>query len=436
MQEHQSAIVTDQTLRHFLFLQGPHGPFFSQLAKMLQRTSAKTSRIGFNAGDRAFWRDKGSFTAFQNPHADWPAFLEDYVESEKVTDIVLYGDVRPIHAEALAMARTKGIRAHTFEEGYLRPYWVTYERGGTNGHSRLMRMSVAEMSAKLDQSDADTETPPAHWGDMRQHIFYSAIYHWFLLAFRGRYENYQGHRKQPLSVETLAYTKRLVLMPFFAVDRWQATQRIRMGGYPYHLALLQLEHDASFQAHSTLKDNEEFIDILMQGFAEGAPAHHHLVFKAHPLEAERVPLKQVIRNLSAKHSIKDRVHYVRGGKLAQILDHAKSAVTVNSTSAQQALWRGMPLKTFGTSVYAKPEFTSQQPLAEFFNQPSAPNLDGYKAYRKYLLSTCQVPGGYYSRKGRRQLLREVVDMMLSATDPYDALRQSDDTPRHPLRVAK
>ena len=43
---------------------------------------------------------------------------------------------------------------------------------------------------------------------------------------------------------------------------------------------------------------------------------------------------------------------VRGGKLAQLLNHARSVVTVNSTAAQQALWRGLPTRTFGAAVEA------------------------------------------------------------------------------------
>ncbi|MDA1287214.1 MAG: hypothetical protein O3A08_12500, partial [Proteobacteria bacterium] len=40
----------------FLFLQGPHGPFFAQLAKVLEKAGAKTIKVGFNQGDCAFQR--------------------------------------------------------------------------------------------------------------------------------------------------------------------------------------------------------------------------------------------------------------------------------------------------------------------------------------------------------------------------------------------
>ena len=125
---------------------------------------------------------------------------------------------------------------------------------------------------------------------------------------------------------------------------------------------------------------------------------------------------------------------MRGGKLAQLLNHARTAVTVNSTSAQQVLWRGMPLKTFGAAVYAKPEFVSTQSLPDFFAHPLRPDARAYRDYRHYLLETSQIAGGFYSSRGRRELLRQVVDMMLSPEDPYEALAKGNATPRQQLRL--
>lgn len=125
---------------------------------------------------------------------------------------------------------------------------------------------------------------------------------------------------------------------------------------------------------------------------------------------------------------------MRGGKLARLLDEARSAVTVNSTAAQQVLWRGIPIKTFGSAVFAKPEFVSTKPLRDFFAGPERPDRKAYADYRKYLLETSQIAGGFYSARGRRQLLRQAVDMMLSPDDPYDALKTGSAAPRQQLRV--
>src|SRR6056297_552542 len=391
--------------RSFLLLQGPHGPFFYRLGRMLRRSGAEVRRVGFNAGDRAFWPDAARYIAFRDAPERWPGALRALIGAHGVTDLVLYGDTRSVHAEAVAIARAAGITVHVFEEGYMRPYWITYERDGTNGHSRLMDLGIQEMRAALAASDLDTALPPASWGDMRQHIFYGAL-----------------------------YLRRLMFMPALALERRVATWRIRTGGFPYHVALLQLEHDSSFQAHSPFSSMTEFLEVLIRGFAEGAPPHHHLVVKAHPLEDGRAPIRATLRRLVAAHGLTGRVHFLRGGKLAPLLDEARSAVTVNSTAGQQVLWRGIPLRTFGAAVYAKPEFVSTLPLPEFFARAERPDRRAYADYRRYLLETSQLPGGFYSARGRRQVLRQVVDMMLAPDDPYEALSRGTAEPRQQLRA--
>ncbi|UWR32467.1 capsular biosynthesis protein [Sulfitobacter sp. W027] len=426
--------VTAAPTRTFLFLQGPHGPFFNSLGKMLRRAGAEVWRVGFNAGDRAFWFHPSTYIPYRGTVEDWPQTFATLLGEKQVTDIVLYGDTRPIHAEAVAEAKRRGITVHVFEEGYMRPYWVTYERGGSNGNSRLMEMTIPQMQAALARSDMEAPLPPGHWGDMRHHIFYGALYHWFVMFRNGDYRNFKPHRSLPVTKEFRLYLKRLLLMPVLAADRLLATLKIRLGGFPYHLALLQLEHDSSFQKHSPFNTMADFLELVIEGFAKGAPQHHHLVIKAHPLEDGRVPVRRDVKRLARTYGVSDRVHFVRGGKLAQLLNDTRSAVTVNSTAGQQVLWRGIPLKVFGRAVYSQPEFVSEQPLPEFFATATRPDNRAYKDYRRYLLETSQVPGGFYAARGRRQLLRQVVDMMLAPDDPYDALEQGTAAPRQQLRV--
>ena len=420
--------------RVFLFLQGPHGPFFYRLGRLLRRAGAQVWRVGFNAGDRAFWPDGRAYIPYRGAAEDWPDRFAGITAEKGVTDLVLYGDTRPIHAEAVRIAKARGLRVHVFEEGYMRPYWVTYERGGTNGNSRLMEMSVARMRKALENSDMDSALPPASWGDMRQHIFYGAAYHGCVLLLNRGYRKFRPHRDLTVRQEFALYLQRLVLMPAQAIERRLATLRVRHGGFPYHLALLQLEHDAAFRAHSPFASMTEFLETVVAGFAAGAPRHHHLVVKAHPLEDGRVPLRRTLRRLAAAHGVAGRVHFLRGGKLARLLDEARSAVTVNSTAAQQVLWRGIPLKVFGDAVYAKPEFVSTKPLADFFARAERPDRKAYADYRRYLLETSQIAGGFYSVSGRRQLLRQAVDLMLDPDDPYDALEAGTAAPRQQLRL--
>ena len=420
--------------RVFLFLQGPHGPFFGQLGRMLGAAGAGIWRVGFNRGDAAFWPDPNSYIGFRDDPAAWPARIAALLDEKGITDLVVYGDTRPIHASAIAAARPRGITVHVFEEGYLRPYWVTYERGGANGNSPIMGLTVEDMRRALAGLDLDLPDAPARWGDMRQHVFYGALYHFHVFARNRAYTGFRPHRGLSVGQEFRLYLKRLALMPLHWGDRALATWRVKTGGFPYHLALLQLEHDASFRDHSPFSTMTDFLSVLIAGFARGAPAHHHLVFKAHPLEDGRTPLRADIRRIAAQNGVSTRVHYVRGGKLARLLNDARSAVTVNSTAAQQALWRGLPIKAFGQAVYLKPEFVSDQPIEAFFQNPTRPDSRAYRDYRHFLLETSQITGSYYSARGRRQLLRQVVDMMLAPEDPYQALQAGHPAPRQHLRL--
>jgi capsular polysaccharide export protein len=420
--------------KHFLFLQGPHGPFFDALASMLRSAGARCWRVGFNRGDEIFWSHAKSYLPFIGAQSEWPDRIREIIAAQTITDIVLYGDTRFVHAEAVRAAQEAGLRIHVFEEGYLRPYWVTYEREGSNGNSKLMTKTVEEMRKELAELDLDLPDAPARWGDMRQHIFYGALYHGFVLLRNRRYGNFRPHRALSVEKEFRLYLRRLLTLPLRAARRRAATRRIKRSGVPYHLVLLQLEHDSSFIDHSPFASMDEFLRLCIKGFAEGAPPHHHLIFKGHPLEDGRTPISALTAEIAAAHGVADRVQYVPGGKLASLLNDARTAVTVNSTAGQQALWRGLPLRAFGSAVYAKPEFVSDQPLEEFFANPRRPDSRAYRDFRHYLLETSQLTGGFYSRKGRQRLLRQVTDLVLAAQDPYDALAEGAAAPRQHLRL--
>lgn len=421
--------------RKFLFLQGPHGPFFRRLAAKLVGTGAEVERIGFNRGDAIFWRGALSYRPFCKKTAEWPQFLEKYLEENGTTDIVLYGDGRPVHRVAREIAAKRGVTVHCFEEGYLRPYWVTYERGGANGNSALMDLSVDQMRRAVEANPMELPEAPAQWGAVWHHAFYGFWYHLFLSLRGWTYRNYRSHRQETILYELWLYLKKLAAMPVQGIQRRVRTYRLLRSGAIYHLVLLQLSHDASLRDHSRFTSVRAFVEEVIQGFAKGAPAHHRLVFKAHPFEDGREPLPAYIRALSRELGVQNRVTFIPGGKLGQLLDSANSAITVNSTAAQQALWRGLPVRAFGASVFAKPELISRKSIVEFFANPDTPEIDAYRCYRQFLLETSQIPGGFYTNKGRSEVLRRVLDMVLSDGGPYEELLDVDTKAIPKLTVA-
>jgi len=426
--------MSQRSPRHFLFLQGPHGPFFRSLAGELQQLGCRVSRISLNAGDAFFWRGLPGYRALRGGHDTWRAGLESAF-ADGVTDLVCYGTTRPFHAMARDLARRHGITIHAFEEGYLRPYWVTYERDGTNAESSLNAFTIVKMRDALSSARNTPRPAPDAWGDMRQHIFWGAGYHALMLLGQRRYPKYASHRTPQPRHELAIYVKHLISMPVRRLKRRLTTGRIRRATFPYHVALCQLAHDANFRDNSDFQNQSSFLDFVFDGFAKGAPNHHHLVVKAHPLEDGREALPSLVKGLAERHGLQGRIHLLTGGKLAQLLDHAESAVTVNSTAAEQVLWRGLPLKAFGRATYNRPEFVSNQSLPDFFARPCPPDRDAYEIYRQFLLATSQIPGGFYAKGARQRLLRRLPDLMLAREDPYSTLENpSASSQQHILLV--
>ena len=347
---------------------------------------------------------------------------------KQITDLVIYNDTRPFHKTAIQAAHARGINVHIFEEGYLRPYWITYERDGSNGNSKLMSLAQSAVVPDHLTRGPDPVHAPCHWGDMREHIFYGAVYHWCILCANRQFPNFASHREISIRKEFRLHLKQLVFTPARIAARFWANLTLKCRTFPYHLILMQLQHDSAFQNHSPFKTNASFLELTLRSFANNAPPHHHLVIKAHPLEDGRSEIAYHLRRLGTKFGINRRIHYLPGGKLAHVLDPALSVVTVNSTAGQQALWRGIPVKTLGQAIYNHDKFISKQSLDAFFAHPKAPNLQAYKAFRNFLLQTSQIPGGFYSKAGRQQAIAQLAKKMFHPLDPYSAYLT--DQPRH------
>lgn len=411
----------DPSSRRFLMLQGPHGPFFARLAAMLTDAGSQVWRVGFNAGDAFFWRDQSRYIPYRGGDEDWPAALDALLTRWGITDIVLYGDIRPRHAAAAAAARARGLTLHVFEEGYLRPFWITYERDGSNGYSPLMTLSLAEMAEMLRGLGPEIGRAPARWGDMRQHKFYGALYHFVVTLGRRNYPKFRSHRDIAVMREFTLNLRRLLETPLTALRSRVRGARLRRSGHPYALVLMQLAHDSNFLGHSPYRSQAGFVTEVLEAFTRAAPRHHHIAFKSHPLEDGRGGAEAMIRDTARQLGVAARVHLLPGGKLAPVLAQARAVVTVNSTAAQQALWRGLPVKAMGRAVYDKPGLVSDQPLDAFFRSPARPDPDAYRLYRRFLLETSQVPGGFYAARSRAHALRLIVDLMLDPDSPQAAL---------------
>ena len=428
----------------YLFLQGPHGHFFSELATALRLQGQFVLKVALNRGDEVEWRAAGPLERYTSDPDAWDGWVAHLMAEREISDLVLYGDARPRHAAAIRAAKARGVRVHCFEEGYIRPYWVTYERSGVNGYSRLMDLSVADMTAAMRGRDLELEEAPGHWGSAWHHVYFGFRYHTYVWLFNRGYPKTAPHRPTGISTEFRQYLRRMLALPHLLLKRAAREREVIEANPPYHLVLLQLAVDASMRAHSEYTSVADFMEDCARAFKAGAPPDDVLVFKAHPFEDGREKLNQVAKALEERHGLTGRIRFLEGGKLANLLDHAATVVTINSTAAQQALWRGLPVSVHGRAVFDKPELVSHQPLEEFFAAPKKPDHDAYMTYRRFLLSTSQFSGGFYTQSGVNEVVGVVPQYMVGFDDPYDKVLKAepwsvpptppDGAPRRPSRA--
>ena len=381
------------TDRSFLLLQGPVGPFFALLARRLQGHGHRASRILFNGGDSLFSRAAGA-VSYRGDLAGWPAFLEAQLRAQAVTDIVLFGDCRPLHREAVLQARALGITVHVLEEGYLRPHWLTLEVGGVNGYSALPRSPEWYLAQARGLPAWHAPHPVIDSFAFRALV--NVLYQLATLICTRHYPGYRTHRPWHPLAEYGAATRASLASIFV---RWRSARRAgRMVAQarPWYLFPLQLESDSQIRFHSAAGSLLPVIEQVVGSFARQAPAGTLLAVTEHPLDTGIVDLKRATRDAAERHGIGERVVYLRGGSPTELLRQCRGVVTVNSTIGFRALNLKRPLKPLGWAIYDMPGLSFQGSLDEFWQHGTAPDATLFEAFCRVLTARTQLNAGLYS----------------------------------------
>jgi capsular polysaccharide export protein len=399
--------------RNFLLLQGPAGSFFARLGEQLRTRRHGVFRIHFNGGDRLFWRGGGA-EDFAGDHAQWPQFLGERLGRWAVTDLVLFGDCRPLHQVAIRIARLRRVRVHVFEEGYLRPNWLTLEAEGVNRLSSLPREPAwyREAAQQLPPWDAGTPIPSS----FPRRAAVDVAYNFANLLLAPNYPGYRTHKPWHPLQEYRAGARRFFGKP---AARQRATRLIELllaDTRPYYLFPLQLETDAQIRFHSGFGSMAPPIEAVIESFAAQAPEQARLVVTEHPLDTGVFDLGQVTREQAERRGVADRVVFLQGGSPEALLRGSRGIVTVNSTIGLLALSYGLPVKTLGHAIYDLPGLACQRPLDQFWLAGSAPDAVLFDCFRRVVAARAQINGGLYSALGLR-LAAEAAAQRLSAAPP-------------------
>jgi capsular polysaccharide export protein len=392
--------------RRFLFLQGPISPFFAEVAAELAALGHGVHRINLNLGDKLFWRavpGQPKPVDFRGRAADWPGFVARYLELHRITDIVLLGEHRPLHRDAIRAAEARGVAVTVTDFGYFRPDWITLERDGMSGDSRFPRdpAGIRRLAAGLPRADLtevlkDDFPRQARW-DVAYHL--AGMVPW---PFR-HYRSHQLHH--PLATYA-GIARRLLRREAERTEGLRALELARGG--PFWVFAMQMETDFSIRAYSPYPDMDTPVTEVVRSFARHAPPEAQLIVKVHPLDPCLKSWGRRVPAIAAAAGVVGRVHVAHHGPLDPMLETSRGLVTVNSTVGLRALVLGRPTKALGQAVWDIPGLTHQGTLDAFWAEGTPPEAALRDDFLAALQATTQIRGVFYAPEGRKVAVAETV----------------------------
>jgi capsular polysaccharide export protein len=382
--------------------------FFERLGRALTERGHAVHRVNFNGGDRAFWRLSGAID-FSGRLEEWPEFLDQLIVDKAISDIILFGDCRPLHRAAIRVAESHLLRIHVVEEGYLRPDWITFEEGGVNGNSALPR--DPGWYRERTRSLPAWSDPPSVPGSFRRRAVEDVLYTVTSMAGMWRFPHYATHRPYYQLIEYAGWLRRLALRRRAERRAAAAIEALPLGPDPLFLFPLQLDCDYQVRVHSPFRAMHLAIEHVLASFAGHAPQAARLIVKLHPLDSGLVDWAAITGHLAVEFGIADRIIILDGGDLEKLLAREPAVVTVNSTVGTLALAHGLPVIALGKAIYDITGLTFQGELDDYWSAPTPPDAALFDAFRRVLVARCLIPGSFFNEAGLTLAVNSAVDRL-------------------------
>ncbi|BCN92733.1 capsular polysaccharide biosynthesis protein [Thiomicrorhabdus immobilis] len=382
--------------KNILLLQGPMGSFFKRLDKVFREKGATTYRIGFNAGD-AFFSYRDNYTPYKDTRKNWVSFIEAFLHQKKIDQIYLFGDCRFYQSQAIQVAKALGIDVFVFEEGYLRPNYITLEKFGVN-HFSVMRRD----RAFYDQLDLnhfpDPSSEDAHFSAYKM-IFSAIVYYFMGNVLYFLYPHYQHHRGFSGFREAFFGIRNLYRKQKYKItERGLLKSLVLERKKQYFFVPLQTHNDFQILQHSGYRSLEKFIIEVIESFAKQANQDDYLLFKHHPVDRGRMEYSAFINRQASKYGVEHRVNVVHDLYLPTCLQNAKGTITINSTVGLSSIYHGTPVLTLGYALYDIEGLTNKGvKLDDFWHSQAKPDSVLFEKYRRYLIQNTQLNGSFYGK---------------------------------------
>lgn len=374
--------------KRVLLLQGKMGGFFSRFASFLMQFDIEVNKINFTEGDAFYYRHLNT-TPYTGTLTEFTPWLKSYLDCHDIDAVICFGDCRPHHLRAAKLCENLGITFFVFEEGYLRPDYITFQEHGINGYSRLDLQNIQKLPKANDN--------PLYTHNRFYRLSFAAIVYYVISrVFKYRYPNYKHYRGMTAWQEAVAWLK----APWRKLKRYFPDKRlqdklIKDKDGNYFLVSLQVHNDSQITHHSRYGDVIEFIEEVIISFSNHANAGQWLVFKHHPLDRGHRDYRLLIKGLAKNHGVDGRVFFGCDMHLPTLIKHSIGMITINSTTGLQSIYHRKPTKVMGRAIYNIPQLADAKPLDEFWVNPQSPDYEFYGKFREYLIEQTQLNGSFY-----------------------------------------
>ncbi|MGB1699270.1 MAG: capsule biosynthesis protein, partial [Nannocystaceae bacterium] len=321
--------------RHVLLLQGPLGPFFRYFARDLEAHGAKVTKLAFNAGDALYYLGT-PYRAYRGTLEAWPDFFEAFCTKHEVDTVFLLGDMRPYHRPIASAVAAHGIDLFVFEEGYLRPNFITLESGGVNGNSRMPKDAASYVDAGLDPKSDEVQAQRVFGKSAILTSLYYVAYNFFCFL----YPFYRHHRDSNALKHGLSWVRSGLRKLRFRYEEDGILEDLRTTYQQrYFFVPLQVWNDFQWK-HSPFQDTDELLEYIISSFAAHADPEHRLVVKHHIADRGYRDYTALIDEKRRRFGLGERLIYVHDLHLPTLLQHARGTVVMNSTVGLSSLHHG------------------------------------------------------------------------------------------------
>ncbi len=384
-------MLADLSGKRVLLLQGPAGPFFRRVADHLRRRGSVVSKVNFNAGEDLYYSDP-DVVHYRGDLDAWPSFFESLVSERGIEAIVLFGDCRPLHRVAIERAPALGVEVFVFEEGYLRPDFVTLERNGVNGYSGVPK--DPEFYRLLEPGDLPQPARVKH--AFAKSMIHTICYATTAAMFKQRYPEYRHHRDIRPFVQAGLWLKSGLRRALHTVRDHELDQKLQQHTMPpFFFVPLQVHLDSQMN-HSPYSTIDDFIIDVVRSFARHARPEASLLLKHHPMDRPYRDYTSLVAELRYEHALGERLLYADVINIPAALRSARGTIVINSTVGLSSIHHGTPVKCLGSAVYDMPGLTHQGTLEDFWQSPGVVDHDLYERFRYWLRTNNQLNGSVWS----------------------------------------